>query len=305
MKCKKKLLISGAGSFIGKELIRQLYEQYEITALIRSQNTIELLKRVYPKVKFICADMKMYRHVMQALAFFDFYIPMAWDGTKREDRDNIDKNRSSYQELLSSIEYLIDNQKCNRVITIGTQMVYADENAVLRYQKPLPKSAYSRYKLKLYEDTAALCRERNISMCEIRFWNVYGVGDYNYKMLNTMVARMVRNEEIRIRDKDKMYDFLHVCDAAAFIISVMKSEFEIGEVFNACNGAFDTLGNYISRAKAICGSESKICFEDGIRDEKVRDWSEEIARIRKQLKWKPVVSFDEGIKEMHKGFWRN
>lgn len=305
VKCKKKVLISGAGSFIGKELIRQLYGQYEITVLIRSRSTIELLEKEYPNVQFICAEMKLYGYVMEALPPFDFYIPMAWNGTKREDRDNLEKNRISYQELLTSIKYLIANQKCNRVITIGTQMVYADENGVLRYQKPSPKSAYSRYKLKLYEDTAAVCRERNISMCEIRFWNVYGTGDYNYKMLNTMVEKMARNEKICIRDKNKMYDFLHVRDAAAFIIRVMEAELQIGEVYNVCNGAFDTLGNYISKAKDICGSESEICFGDDIRDEKVRDWSVEINMIREYLKWTPVVSFEEGIREMYEDFCGN
>lgn len=303
--CKKKVLISGAGSFIGKELIRQLYGQYEITALIRSQSTIELLEKEYPKAQFICAEMEMYRSVMEMLTSFDFYIPMAWSGTKREDRGNIEKNRSSYQELLSSIEYLTANQKCNRVITIGTQMVYADESGDLRYQKPSPKSAYSKYKLKLYEDTTALCRERKISMCEIRFWNVYGAGDYNYKMLNTMVAAMAHNERIYIRDKDKMYDFLHVRDAAAFIIRVMESKFKIGEVYNVCSGAFDTLGNYISRVKAICRSESEICFGGDIKDKEVRDFSEEINRISDQLKWRPIVSFEEGIREMYEDILRD
>lgn len=302
VKCKKKILLSGAGSFIGKELIRQLYGQYEITALIHSRNTIELLEKKYPKARFLYAEMEMYESVLEALDSFDIYIPMAWNGTRREDRDHIEKNRTSYQALLASIEYLIASQKCNRVITIGTQMVYADENGDLRYQKPLPKSAYSRYKLKLYEDTVALCRERNVSMCEIRFWNVYGAGDYPYKMLNTMVERMARNEEIYIRDKDKRYDFLHVRDAAAFIIRVMEAKVQIGEVYNVCNGAFDTLGNYISRAKDICGSESEIHFGDGIRNEKVRDWSEELNKINNQLKWKPVVSFEEGIREMYGDF---
>lgn len=303
VKCRKKVLISGAGSFIGRELIRQLYGQYQITALIRSQSVIKLLEKEYPKAKFICAEMETYSTVMEALTSFDFYIPMAWNGTRREDRDNIEKNQTSYQELLTSVEYLIDSHKCNGVITIGTQMVYADENGDMRYQKPLPGSAYSRYKLKLYEDTVSLCREREISMCEIRFWNVYGAGDYNYKMLNTMVAKMARNEEIHIRDKNKRYDFLHVRDAAAFIIRVMESKFQTGEIYNVCNGAFDTLGNFISRAKAICGSESEIHFGDGIRDEKVRDWSEEINRIKDQLNWRPVVSFEEGIREMYEDFY--
>lgn len=298
VKCKKKILISGAGSFIGKELIRQLYGQYEIIALIRSQGAMALLKKEYPKVKFICAEMDAYRHIMEQLSAFDIYIPMAWSGTKKEDRDNEEKNQYSYQRLFASIKYAVTHQKCNRILTIGTQMVYADENGRLSCQNPSPKNAYSRYKLKLYENTAALCREKGISMCEIRFWNVYGAGDYDYKMLNTMVAAIARNEEIHIRDRDIIYDFLHVRDAAAFIARVMEADFEAGEVYDVCNGAFDTLGNYICRIKEICQSESQISFGNEIRDEAVRSWAESMSKIREQLQWKPEVPFDEGIQEM-------
>lgn len=294
----KKILIAGASSFIGRELVKQLIDKYQIIALVRSQNQL-ISYRSLENIRVVEADMNEYPRIIRHIGNFDYYIVLSWDGTRREDRNNLDKNSKSYRAIFESIKAAIVYGQCKKILTIGSQTVYDSTEVEIHDQLvPHPSTHYAKMKLQLYKHASKYCVAQNVTLNEIRFWNVYGKGDGDYKMLNDTIMKLVTGKDILVRDSDKNWDFLHVIDAARLICSVLNVNAKCGKVYLPLDGRRDSLGKFIKRIALMCDSQSNIIFEKGLDHIDKSYHRCDISKLKKELNWEPIVSFEEGITEM-------
>ncbi len=144
----------------------------------------------------------------------------------------------------------------------------------------------------------------NLPVNSIRIFNAYGprvrtTGAYG-AVFGVFFKQKLANKPLTVIGNGKQSrDFIYVTDVAnAFFkaaISISK-----GQIFNLGNSSPQSVNKLV---KLIGGKKTFIPDRPG---EPRKTWAN-ISKIKKQLKWKPKVKFEEGVKEMLKDIylWKN
>lgn len=293
---RKKLVISGGNSFIARHLLQKLdRNKYEIIALVR--NDPEKKFRVNG-VKYLVVDMEEYHELDQYIDVCDYYLAFAWNGTKREDRNNIEINEKSYHCILNSIKVLAEKCGCSKVLIPGTFSEYRNTHTTINEKTCCePVTAYGKFKYQLYKDASAACQEYGVSLIETRLFSVYGSDDSEDKMINSILKKMLNNETIFLTKAEQIWDFIHVDDVVEALCGLLESDVESG-CYNIATMEHRTLRSYLEEMKNITGSESDLVYGAiPYEGEQVPHTICDTTKIMHSINWEPGISFEEGIKK--------
>lgn len=294
---KKNIVITGAGSFIARHLIKQIdKEKYNVVGVVRKCTEEQSLSE---EVKYIELDMKEYHHLGRYVKQCDYYLPFSWNGTQREYRNNDNINRNSYLCILNSIQCMVEKVGCSKVILPGSLLEYKNQYKPIDENTPCDSElAYGKYKYRLYKEAYSLCRETNTSLIETRLFSVYGCDDSDDKMINSVMQKMLKNEQIPMTKAEQIWEFIHVDDVAAAFIKLIETDVESG-CYNLTTNEHRTLKSYIEDMKRITGSKSELRFgEIPYAAQNIPHVICETDKILNAIDWKPKISFCDGIKEM-------
>lgn len=298
---RKRLVISGGGTFIARHLVKKLdINKYDIVIVMRRTPEEKLQME---GVRYIALDMEEYRNFDRYIDRCDYYLPFAWAGTRREDRNNQQINEKSYRCILASIKTLIQKCGCTKVIIPGTFAEYKNEYVLIDETTACePVLAYGKYKYQLYKDVSALCNENGIAYIEVRLFSVYGADDNDSKMINSILKRMIKNEEIAVTRAEHIWDFVHVDDVAEAFVKLMENEVESG-CYNVATMDHRTLKSYFEEMKKLAGSSSKLLYGAiPYEGDQIPHVICDTRKILRSVDWKPQISFEKGIQEMIRSY---
>ncbi len=293
---KKKLVIAGGTSFIARNLIKELsLENYEITSLVRKRTHLQEREGV----NYISLSMQDYNTIDKYISKCDCYIPFTWNGTKRAERNNRQKNEESYRCILDSIQILIEKCGCTKIILPGSFLEYKNQHVPIDEETICDSELeYGRYKYKLYEEAYKLCVRKGVKLVETRLFGVYGEEDNEEKMLNQIMKRMLRNEDIRLTRGEQIWNFLYISDVVNVFRELIEKDVESG-CYNIASNEHRTLKSYIEEMKKIMESKSNLVFGAVSYGTDVIPHMICITdKIREAIDWAPEVTFSEGIKRM-------
>lgn len=228
----------------------------------------------------------------------DYYLPFAWSGAKRKDRNNHKMNEKSYCCIFDSVKCLVEKCGCSKVIIPGTFSEYKNSYVSIDETTSCePELEYGKYKYQLYKDLLIFCQLCGVAFVEGRMFSVYGSDDYEDKMLNSILKKMLKNEEIFLTNAVHIWDFIHVDDVAEAFLQLMESEVENG-CYNIATMEHRTLKSYLEEMKKLTGSTSRLVYGaipyQGTQIPHVICDTQKIQHI---INWKPKITFEEGIKD--------
>lgn len=294
----KTVVITGAASFIGCYLIDEIRRKtdYNIIAYT-SKITKSFIERFinYNRIAIYELDMREYKSIGYHVAHCDYFIPLAWMGTEKEDRNNKEKNRFSKDANFLAVKELI-KRGCSKVILIGSQAEYGNVIGEITEQCVChPNLEYGKYKLELCNKTEDFCKESKVDFVEARLFSVYGFGDKDNKMIMRTINLMAEHKPVHLSSCTQIWDFLHVRDVASGIRMLMELNIENG-YYNLGNEN-RVLKTYIEEIKNILNSKSLIQYKTENRTQP--DVIFNSNKIRLATGWKPEILFCDGIKEIY------
>ena len=137
----------------------------------------------------------------------------------------------------------------------------------------------------------------NLPVNSIRIFNAYGsrvrtAGSYG-AVIGVFFKQKIKKKPLTIVGTgNQTRDFVHVTDVAKAFYAAAQSK-KSGQIYNVGTGKPKSV-NYL--ANLIGGK--KIFIPD--RPGEPKDSSADIRKIKKDLNWRPLISFDKGISEMLK-----
>jgi len=144
----------------------------------------------------------------------------------------------------------------------------------------------------------------NIPTISIRIFNAYGprvktTGAYGAVFGVFFKQKLSKKPFTLVGDGSQKRDFLHVRDVARAFFKAANSKTNFN-IFNLGAGKPQSIRSLI---KILGGDYVKIPKRPG---EPHKTWAN-ISRIKKELKWEPELSFDDGVREMLKNinYWKN
>lgn len=306
---KKKVLVTGAGGFIGSHLIERLVDLgAEVKGFLRynSRNDwglLEILPRhMLDSLQIVSGDLKDYDAVLDAAKDVDVIfhlgslisIPYSYN----RPRDTIENNISSTLNVLTAARDL----GVEKIVHTSSSEVYGtalyvpiDEKHPLQGQSP-----YSASKIGADKIAESFYCAFDLPVATIRPFNTYGPRQSTRAIIPTIITQAIQQETIKLGSLFPTRDYTYVKDTVNGFIKVAESDRSIGEVINIGSNFEVSMGDLAGKISSLLDKKIDIIQDSSrVRPQKSevqRLWCDN-AKARRLLNWEPQVSLDEGLQE--------
>lgn len=309
MKIKnKKVLVTGAGGFIGSHLVERLVENgAKVRAFVRynSKNNWGWLETSAYKdeVEIYTGDIRDYDSVKDSMKGIEVVfhlaaligIPYSYISPLAYIKTNIE---GTYNVLQSAKELSVE-----RVIQTSTSEVYGTAKYVpIDEHHPLqPQSPYSATKISADNMALSFYNAFNLPVTIARPFNTYGPRQSARAVIPTIITQILSGErKIKLGNLEPTRDMNFVKDTVNGFIKIAECDELLGEVTNIGSGKEISIGDLARLISKLMETQVEILQES----QRFRPEKSEVERllcdntkIKKYTDWQPEYSLEEGLKE--------
>ena len=309
----KNIIVTGGLGFIGSNLIDLLiskkYSVINLDKVSYSSNFYNLKEhKNNTKYKFIKCDLNS-KKILNILIKYkpicifnlaaETHVDRSIDGPK----NFINSNVLGTFNLLEAFK-TFSSKHNSKLVHISTDEVYgdilkgrSDENYSYK-----PSSPYAASKAASDHLVYSYIRTYKIPAVISNCSNNYGLKQHPEKLIPKLIYNIINNKELPIYGKGKnSREWLHVKDHCMALFKVFEKG-KIGEFYNI--GSNKNLNNIQITKALIKIAKNFITIGHNVKIKYIADrpghdqrYALNSNKIKKKLKWKPKIKFDNGLKE--------
>lgn len=305
----KKVLVTGAGGFIGSHLSEELVKEgASVRAFVRynSRGDGGLLRDLNPaileQVEIIGGDLRDEDAVRKAVSGctivlhlgalisipYSYYHPV----------EVVSTNLTGTLNVLLACR----DQSIERLVHTSTSEVYGTARIVPIDEKhPLQgQSPYSASKIGADKLAESFYCAYGLPVITVRPFNTFGPRQSARAVIPTIITQALVKDVIKLGNLNTTRDFTYVSDTVAGFMRAAVATEGVGEVFNLGTGEEIGIGDLAERVIAIVDRKVKIQVDEA----RLRPEKSEVLRLisdnnkaRELLGWKPNVTLDQGLRQ--------
>ena len=322
----KKILVTGGAGFIGGKFVHYMVDKYpnymivNLDALTYAGN-LETCQPVEgkPNYKFVKGDIADRKFIFDLFEKEKFDIVVNFAAESHVDRSVTDPEIFIKTNIMGT-QVLMDASRAfgvERYHQVSTDEVYGDlplDRPDLFFTEETPlhtSSPYSASKASADLLVFAYHRTFGLPITISRCSNNYGPYHFPEKLIPLMISRALNDEQVPVYGNgENVRDWLHVYDHCAAIDLILHKG-KVGEVYNVGGHNERTNLEVVKTVlKALNKPESLITY---VKDRPGHDlrYAIDPQKLENELGWKPVYTFDTGIKQTiewylnNKQWWEN
>lgn len=305
----KKVLVTGAGGFIGSHLCERLVLMgCQVTSFVHynSRNDWGLLEHLPSEIKknieVISGDIQDQFFTEKAVCGKEIVfhlaalipIPYSYKAPLSYIRTNVEGTLNIMEASLKHNVKKIVHTSTSEVY--GTaQYVPIDEKHPLQGQSP-----YSASKIGADKIAESFYLSFNLPISTIRPFNVYGPRQSARAVIPAIISQILNGKKIILGSLEPTRDFTFIDDTVEGFIKIVKNQNCIGEVINIGSNEEISIGDLANKIISIIGSQVKIESED----KRKRPPKSEVERLicdnkksKELLGWVPRINLEEGLEK--------
>ncbi len=304
---KKKVLVTGAGGFIGSHLVERLVEAgASVRAFVHYNSRADpgLLRMAVPenlsRIELVGGDLRDADAIRAAVKGCQFVfhlgalisIPYSYLHPAEVVESNF---MGTLNVLMACRDFEVE-----RLVHTSTSEVYGtalkpmiDESHPLQGQSP-----YSASKIGADKLAESFHCTYDLPVVTVRPFNTYGPRQSARAVIPTIITQAIAGSTIRLGSLDTIRDFTYVDDTVnGFLCAAMAGNVE-GCTFNLGTGEAVSIGDLSAKIIQKVGTHVKVKADAA----RLRPRKSEVKRLlsdnslaREKLGWNPVVSLDDGL----------
>lgn len=301
---QERFVVTGAGGFIGSNLVRRLLA--EGASVIGIDNFVtgrrENIEDLRGRMDFVEGDAGDPGLLREAFCGADYVLHQAAiPSVPRSIRDPLATNRSCVDVTLYVLQVA---QECGvrRVVQAASSSAYGNTEVLPKVEtmaaNPLSPYAVSKLAQELYARAWSQCY--GLETLSLRYFNVFGPhqdpkSDYA-AVIPRFIRLMLRGESPVINgDGTTSRDFTYIDNVVSANLLGARAKGEIrGETVNVACGERITLNELVERINRVLGTRIK-AIHGPERQGDVKHSLADISRAKTLLGYEPTVSFDAGL----------
>jgi len=290
-----KVLVTGAGGFIGKAALKSLSDKNEIELHAVYHTHEPVIKNMVHWHKADLLNAQETDKLFAAVAPTHF-LQLAWcseHGKYWNDPTNLDWMIAGIHAARSFVQY-----GGQRAVFIGTSAEYQwpGSQPFNEFSSPLrPASLYGGCKLGLYYALSNYFEQQKISWAWPRLFNPFGEGEDRRRLIPKTCLRLLKGERIEFDAAGSIRDFLDVQDVGNALATITTAN--INGAVNVGSGEPLPVRAVIEQVAACCGRSELVKFgqadADGAADWVVADTNQ----LRTAYQWQPQQDLRQRIRE--------
>lgn len=303
----RKVLVTGAGGFIGSHLVETLVTaDAQVRGFVRynSRGDAGLLRLLPPdllsQVEVIAGDLRDEDAIRKAVQGcqtvfhlgalisipYSYYHPVEVASTNMMGTLNL---------LLACRDLGVE-----RLVHTSTSEVYGTAQIVpINEEHPLQgQSPYSASKIGADKLAESFSCAFGLPVITVRPFNTFGPRQSARAVIPTIITQALTLDTVSLGSLDTTRDFTYVSDTVSGFLHAARSEKGLGEVFNLGTGEEIRIGDLAE--KVIRMVDRKVSIQ--VDSQRLRPQNSEVMRLisdnsraRKVIGWKPETSFEQGL----------
>lgn len=304
---KKKILVTGATGFIGKNLVKSLKEKFEVYALILDEKE----KNVIPQINYILwktfFDRENEIKTLDGKKFgkIDTVIHLASYGVNPKDND-IDKMIESNISLTKDLILNLERVACKNIIFTSSGFEYGDKGKIkLKEDMELnPFSLYGATKVSAFLIGKKLCESLGINYINLKLFNIFGEYEGSNRLIPQIINNYLEGKELNFTAGNQVRDYLYIKDIIEVYEMILEENIYNNETYNVCSSEEVTIKEFITKVADIIGI-NKDTLNFGIipsRKEEALYIVGDNSKLKRDFNWNRKYSYEFGIKNMYDFF---
>lgn len=298
----KKVLVTGAGGFIGLALsIRLAEEGHNVIAIVRSNTVPQALSSNF-RIQVIKADvgdeeeMKRIGEMHKPEWVFHLAASNIQSGVTADPKTLINTNILGTRAVLE----MVKSAGATACITMGSFLEYGKRDmAQSEDMVCAPPELYSISKLAgtLLAQSYA---QNNVlpHIVSFRLFTPYGPGIQEGRLVREIISRALRNEPLMLTRPTVTRDFIYIDDIVDILIEAAEhSDAHNGQIYNLGSGdktTLESLANIVlqettSSSEVVWGGFGNVSYDTDL-------WQASMEKTHKAFSWRPATSLTEGIR---------
>lgn len=304
----KKVLVTGAGGFIGSHLTEELVKAgADVTALVHYNSNshisnLRFLERdVLNSIRIVFGDIQdgflmnqlsegkdIVFHLAALIGIpYSYVAPAAY----------VSANITGTLNMLEAAR----SHKTGKLLVTSTSETYGtalyapiDEKHPMQGQSP-----YSATKIGADKIAESYFLSFGLPVCIFRPFNTFGPRQSTRAVIPTIISQVLSDSpEIRLGSLDPVRDMLYVKDTARGYMMAALADNTSGEVVSVGTGRGVTIGEIVEMVQKICGTNKPVIEENQrIRPEKseVMKLICDYSKAQSLFAWEPQFSLEQGL----------
>jgi NAD dependent epimerase/dehydratase len=303
----KRVLVTGAGGFIGSHLVDELIRrEAEVTAFVHynARNDWGMLEGRYDErtsnLTVIAGDITDSLFVRKAVSEKDIVfhlaaligIPYSYTAPESYINTNIKGALNIMQACLDA--------GTDRVVHTSTSEVYGtaqytpiDENHPLQGQSP-----YSASKIGADKIAESFYCSFGLRVSTIRPFNTFGPRQSARAVIPTIITQALTGDTVRLGSLNPVRDLTYVADTVDGFIRIAESTKTVGKTINTGSGQGVTIGELTEMIIRLANPKAKTVCDDA----RIRPENSEVMKLvcdnrlaRELAGWEPKIPLEDSL----------
>lgn len=219
----KKILLTGATGFIGKNLLKNYQKKYKFYVLLRNKkkNKKFLIKNKNLVYLFFEKNSQIKKLIKKYEV--NFFINLATHYTSQNDTSSVQKIIESNILFPSVVISSINKSKLEKIINIGTMHEHFQNKDFFPYNFYASSKRSFEVLIEYFKQNLPVTKFYNL-----KFYETYSNNDVRDKIIPNIKKKYKKNKIFKLHSKDLTLNFLHIDDVLKGIEIIITNKIKQG-----------------------------------------------------------------------------